>query len=157
MKILTTIITAITLMLSTACTAELRRSDTSPARPNVLFITSDDLGLQLSCYGDTVIETPQIDALAASGVQFDVAYVAQASCSPSRSAMFTGLYPHANGQYGLTAGGFFALHPHLRDATIPNILKRAATEPGSSASSMSLQAIRSSSTTRGGATSMPWI
>jgi N-sulfoglucosamine sulfohydrolase len=125
MKILTTIITAITLMLSAACTAELRRSETSPARPNVLFITSDDLGLQLSCYGDTVIETPQIDALAASGVQFDVAYVAQASCSPSRSAMFTGLYPHANGQYGLTAAGYFALHQHLRDATIPNILKRA--------------------------------
>ena len=39
--------------------------------------------------------------------------------------MFTGLYPHANGQYGLTAGGHFALHPHLQDATIPNILKRA--------------------------------
>ena len=54
MKILTTIITAITLMLSAACTAELRRSGSSPARPNILFITADDLGLQLSCYGDTV-------------------------------------------------------------------------------------------------------
>ena len=43
-------------------------------RPNVLFITSDDLGLQLSCYGDEVIETPNLDALAASGVQFDVAW-----------------------------------------------------------------------------------
>ena len=60
----------------------MRRSETSPARPNVLFITSDDLGLQLGCYGDTVIETPQLDALAASGVQFDVSSVAQASCSP---------------------------------------------------------------------------
>ena len=105
-------------------------SDNSPARPNILFITSDDLGLQLGCYGDTVIETPRIDALAASGAQFDVAYVAQASCSPSRSAMFTGLYPHANGQYGLTAGGRFALHPHLQDATIPNILKRAGYRTG---------------------------
>ena len=66
-------------------------------------ITSDDLGIQLSCYGDEVIETPHLDALAASGVLFDVAYVAQASCSPSRSAMLTGLYTHANGQYGLTA------------------------------------------------------
>ena len=47
-------------------------------RPNVLFITSDDLGLQLSCYGDEVIETPHLDALAASGVLFEVAYVAQA-------------------------------------------------------------------------------
>jgi len=129
MKFLTTIITAITLMLSAACTAELRRSESSSARPNVLFITSDDLGLQLSCYGETVIETPNIDALAASGVQFDVAYVAQASCSPSRSAMFTGLYPHANGQYGLTATRT-GLHPHLHDATLPNILKRAGYRTG---------------------------
>ena len=99
-------------------------------RPNVLFITSDDLGLQLGCYGDTVIETPNLDALAASGVQFDVAYVAQASCSPSRSAMLTGLYPHLNGQYGLTAVPGAALHPHLHDATLPNILKRAGYRTG---------------------------
>jgi len=134
MKILTTVIAALLLMQSTVRVEEPRGSiscsETSPARPNVLFVTSDDLGLQLGCYGDTVIETPQIDALAASGVQFAVAYVAQASCSPSRSAMFTGLYPHANGQYGLTAGGYFALHPHLRDATIPNILKRVGYRTG---------------------------
>lgn len=102
----------------------------APSRPNVLFITADDLGLQLGCYGDTVIETPQLDAFAASGVQFDVAYVAQASCSPSRSTMFTGLYVHATGQYGLTNASPFALHPHLEDATIPNILKRAGYRTG---------------------------
>ena len=123
MKILTTIITAILLIQSTTNAQGQRR-------PNVLFITSDDLGLQLSCYGDTVIETPALDALAGSGVQFDIAYVAQASCSPSRSAMLTGLYPHANGQYGLTAGGYFGLHPHLHDATLPNILKRAGYRTG---------------------------
>ena len=114
---------AVLLTAATASAADVKR-------PNVLFITSDDLGLQLSCYGDTVIETPNLDALSASGVQFDVAYVAQASCSPSRSAMFTGLYPHANGQYGLTAVPGAALHPHLRDATIPNILKRAGYRTG---------------------------
>ena len=134
MRILATVVAALLLMQSTVRAEEPRRSisrsETSPARPNVLFITADDLGLQLGCYGDTVIETPQIDALAASGVQFDVAYVAQASCSPSRSAMFTGLYVHATGQYGLTARGRFALHPHLRDTTIPNILKRAGYRTG---------------------------
>ena len=64
----------------------------APAPLNVLFITTDDLGLQLGSYGETVIETPNLDKLAASGVQFNVAYVAQASCSPSRSAMFTGMF-----------------------------------------------------------------
>jgi N-sulfoglucosamine sulfohydrolase len=97
---------------------------------NVLFITTDDLGPQLSAYGDTVIKTPNIDKLAASGVQFDVAYVAQASCSPSRSAMFTGLYVHGTGQYGLTNASEFSLHPHLHDAMMPNILKRAGYHAG---------------------------
>ncbi|MHC4327628.1 MAG: sulfatase family protein [Planctomycetota bacterium] len=91
-------------------------------RLNVLFITADDLGLQLGCYGETLIQTPNLDKLAAGGVQFRTAYVAQASCSPSRSAMFTGLHTHSTGQYGLTNSGF-ALHPELRDKTIPNLLK----------------------------------
>lgn len=122
MNILPAIITAILLVQSVASAEEKQQ-------PNVLFITSDDLGLQLSCYGDTVLETPHLDALAASGVQFDIAYVAQASCSPTRSAMFAGLYPHENGQYGLTATRT-ALHPHLHDATLPNILKRAGYRTG---------------------------
>ncbi len=96
---------------------------------NILFITADDLGPVLSSYGETLIRTPHLDRLAASGVRFEVAYVTQASCSPSRSSMFTGLYPHATGQYGLTNTGL-ALHPHLRDATIPNLLKKAGYRTG---------------------------
>jgi len=96
---------------------------------NVLFITADDLGLQLGCYGETLIETPNLDRLAAGGVQFRTAYVAQASCSPSRSAMFTGLHTHSTGQYGLTNSGF-ALHPELRSRTIPNLLRPAGYRTG---------------------------
>jgi len=96
---------------------------------NVLFITADDLGLYLGCYGEKRIATPNLDRLAASGVQFETAYVAQASCSPSRSAMFTGLMPHANGQYGLANGGF-KLHEELRGATIPNLLKKSGYRTG---------------------------
>ncbi|MCP5117507.1 MAG: sulfatase [bacterium] len=103
---------------------------TQPAAPlNVLFITADDLGLQLSTYGETLIQTPHLDKFAAGGVQFEVAYVAQASCSPSRSAMFTGLHTHSTGQYGLTGAGL-ALHPELHDATIPNILTKAGYRTG---------------------------
>ena len=99
------------------------------ARCNVLFITADDLGPYLGCYGETLIRTPNIDRLAASGVQFDIAYVAQASCSPSRSAMFTGMYVHSTGQYGLTSTGL-SLHSYLHDATIPNLLKQAGYRTG---------------------------
>lgn len=115
------------LLVSLGCSAT---PVDEPPRPNVLLITADDLGLQLGSYGESVIATPNLDALAGSGVQFEVAYVAQASCSPSRSAMFTGLYVHSNGQFGLTNASDFSLHPHLHDATIPNILKRSGYRTG---------------------------
>ncbi len=104
----------------------------APAAPlNVLLITADDLGLQLGCYGDEAVRTPHLDALARQGRLFENAYVAQASCSPSRSAMFTGLYPHANGQYGLlNAGAGFELHEPLRSQTIPALLKKAGYRTG---------------------------
>lgn len=98
------------------------------SRWNILLITADDLGLQLSSYGNAVIQTPHLDGLAASGVRFRIAYVTQASCSPSRSSIFTGLYPHATGQYGLGAGS--GLHPYLYDATIPALLKNAGYRTG---------------------------
>lgn len=101
----------------------------SKAKPNLLFITSDDLGPYLSCYGEKRILTPNLDKLAASGVRFETAYVGQASCSPSRSAMLTGLYPHSTGQYGLANAGF-SLHEPLRANTMPNVLRRAGYKTG---------------------------
>ncbi|MBN8729032.1 MAG: sulfatase [Acidobacteria bacterium] len=98
-------------------------------RPNILFITADDLGLNLSCYGERRFATPHLDRLAASGVRFTTAYVAQASCSPSRSAMFTGLYPHTNGQYGLANGGF-RLHEQYTNRTIPVLAQKAGYRTG---------------------------
>lgn len=102
------------------------------ARPlNVLLITADDLGLQLSCYGDPVVKTPNLDRLAEDSVRFKTAYVTQASCSPSRSSLFTGLYPHANGQYGLAnARVGFQVHTELIDRLLPNRLKRAGYRTG---------------------------
>ena len=97
--------------------------------PNILFITADDLGLNLSCYGERRFATPHLDRLAASGVRFTTAYVAQASCSPSRSAMFTGLYPHTNGQYGLANGGF-RLHEQYTNRTIPVLAQKAGYRTG---------------------------
>ena len=92
-------------------------------RLNVLLITADDLGIQLSCYGDPIAKTPHIDALAARSVRFKTAYVSQASCSPSRSTMFTGLYPHGNGHYGLAnANVGFRVHEQLIDDLLPNVL-----------------------------------
>jgi N-sulfoglucosamine sulfohydrolase len=69
-------------------------------RPNILFIVSEDNGMELGCYG-TPIKTPNLDELARQGVLFTNSYVTQAGCSPSRASFLTGLYPHQHGQIGL--------------------------------------------------------
>lgn len=70
-------------------------------RPNIVLIVSDDHGRgDLGCYGNPVIQTPNLDKLAAEGVRFTNAFCTTASCSASRSVILSGLYNHYNGQYG---------------------------------------------------------
>src|SRR5690349_6123639 len=68
---------------------------------NVLLFVTDDQGQDAGCYGNPVLKTPNLDALAADGTRFTNAYCTTSSCSPSRSVILTGLFNHANGQYGL--------------------------------------------------------
>lgn len=79
------------------------------------MIIADDLGLYTGCYGAKKTTTPNIDALAAQGVKFDLAFASTASCSGSRSVMYTGLHTHENGQYGLEndKGHFFQTFPNV--------------------------------------------
>lgn len=68
---------------------------------NVLFIISDDLtSTALSCYGNTVCKTPNIDRLARRGVRFTRAYCQGTYCGPSRASFMSGYYPHATGILG---------------------------------------------------------
>ncbi|MDB4662140.1 sulfatase [Verrucomicrobiales bacterium] len=70
---------------------------------NVLFIISDDLTYTaLSCYGNKICQTPNIDAIAARGTRYTKAYCQGTYCGPSRASLMSGYYPHATGVLGYT-------------------------------------------------------
>lgn len=67
---------------------------------NVVLFVTDDHSPDAGCYGNPVIKTPNLDRLAADGTRLDRAFCTTASCSASRSVILTGLFNHANAQYG---------------------------------------------------------
>lgn len=73
-------------------------------RPNIVWIIVDDMSANFSCYGETAIQTPNVDALAGRGVRFTNAYVTAPVCSTCRSAFITGMYQTAIGAHHHRSG-----------------------------------------------------
>ena len=69
----------------------------APARPNILWITVEDMSPRLPAYGDSTVETPHLSRLAAEGIRYANAFVVAPVCAPSRAAILTGLYPTSFG------------------------------------------------------------
>lgn len=67
-------------------------------KPNIIFYLADDQDqIDYGIYGNNLVKTPAVDKLAKEGIKFNNAYTTQAICAPSRSQIFTGLYPLKNG------------------------------------------------------------
>jgi N-sulfoglucosamine sulfohydrolase len=73
------------------------RSSAAADRPNIIWILGDDLGCELSCYGDRVVRTPNLDRLASEGTRFTQFHTTAPVCSAARSAFNVGLYQTTTG------------------------------------------------------------
>ena len=71
---------------------EERQPAVSLSKPNILWLTCEDISANIGCYGDSYAATPNIDALAARGVRYSNAYATAPVCSPARSCIATGVY-----------------------------------------------------------------
>ena len=79
------------LIFFSACTMQHGNED--EWKPNILWIIADDLGADLGCYGTPHVKTSNLDDLASKGVLYQNLFTVTAVCSPSRSALITGMYP----------------------------------------------------------------
>ena len=98
-------------------------SHSVPAKPNIVLIYMDDMGYgDLECYGHPTIKTPNLNALAASGIRFTSFYAPATVCTPSRAGLLTGRYPvrHTPNNFGPESEKGMP----LEEITIAQVLKQ---------------------------------
>lgn len=103
-------------------------------KPNIIFVMADDLGYgDLGCYGQKVIQTPNLDAMAKQGTRFTDCYAGSPVCAPSRSVLMTGLHTGhttVRGNFGKggvkgLGGGNGRVPLFAEDVTVAEVLKQA--------------------------------
>ena len=117
----------IPLLLLLVAAASARSTSAAPAEsPNIIFIMADDLGYgDLGCFGQKVIQTPNIDRLAAEGVRFTDFYAGSTVCAPSRCVLMTGLH---TGHAFIRGNGKDNLRPE--DMTVAKVVHAAGYRTG---------------------------
>jgi uncharacterized sulfatase len=86
-------------------------------RPNILWLTAEDMSPNLGCYGDTDAITPRLDAFAKEAVRFDRAFATAPVCSPSRSCLITGMFATSLGTQRLRSA--FPVQADIMPFTAP--------------------------------------
>ena len=112
----------LSIFICSAATAQNKKLNPVTAKPNIIFILADDLGIgDLSCYGSDSNKTPIIDQFAKTGIQFKNAYTAPL-CGPSRAMILTGRYAFRTG--GVNQDMVTRIKPE-NEILIPSVLKTA--------------------------------
>lgn len=95
-------------------------------KPNILWLIAEDMSPHFGCYGDQVIQTPNVDRLASNGMLFERAFVTGSICSPSRSALITGMYQTSIGAQNHRSGvGQEKIHLPSGVELVPRLFQHA--------------------------------
>ncbi|NND96352.1 MAG: sulfatase, partial [Pirellulaceae bacterium] len=94
---------------------------TADERPNILWVTSEDNGPQLGCYGDDYADTPNIDALAQKSLRYKMCWSNAPVCAPARTTLISGMYATSLGGHHMRSG--VTLPPDIK--LYPQVLKQA--------------------------------
>ena len=92
MKIMLGCVVTFLIVAICGCSALALPSEERPSLPNVLWLSTEDIGPELPCYGDTTATTPRLDALAAQGLTYDIAWSNYPVCAPARTTIISGMY-----------------------------------------------------------------
>ena len=92
------------VLLASALPFASSRAAAAEERPNIVWIIVEDMSANFGCYGETSIETPHVDRLAAEGLRFTNAVVTAPVCSAARSALITGMYQTSIGAHHHRSG-----------------------------------------------------
>jgi arylsulfatase A-like enzyme len=114
-------------ILAAAASPMMAYADGSDKRPNIIWLFIDDQDPRYNCYGEELVKTPNIDALAAEGVLFERAYVPVAVCAPCRSALITGSYPIRLGTHNMRSSRDPSAPIYLSEGvkTVPELFRDA--------------------------------
>src|SRR5687767_9452956 len=89
----------------------------SAQKPNILWITAEDLSPNLGCYGDTYARTPNLDRFAMRSLLYRRAWSCGPVCAPARTTIITGVYPTATGSHHMRSHvrmpAFMKMYPQL--------------------------------------------
>ena len=97
-------------------------------QPNILWITVEDMSLHLGSYGNTLVQSPNLDRLAAEGVRYTQAFATAPVCSPSRTALITGMYQSSIGGHQHRANQMYDNFEHHAYQAVPPPHVKAFTE-----------------------------
>ena len=93
-------------------------------KPNIIFLLADDMGYgDLGCFGSPIVQSPNLDNLARTGMKLEQCYSASPNCSPSRTGILTGRHPYRVGMYDFAR--YKPMHIPTSETTVAELLKEA--------------------------------